>query len=206
MHNTRKTVLLFLFLFLTASPALAADTDRPVTITLPDTVIKEVIHKALPVNVPIKSKTVLGSVSIDAIKNIKLHKNKLSGHVTLSGHKLNLVTNIAGHKLRMKIGSLTMSFQCEASVRFDAKEQTLFIKPVITELQAPDKAKTEVASLIAQLFNGREFPLQLNKLKPFSADAGDKVLNIAMRVKDVSVHPDEIHLHAIPEISAVAKK
>jgi hypothetical protein len=206
MNNIRKTVLPLLFFFLATSHVLAATANKPVTITLPDTLIKEVIHKALPVDVPIQSKTVLGSVSIDAIKNIKLHKNKLSGHVTLSGHKLNLVTNIAGHKLRMKIGSLTMSFQCDASVRFDAKNQTLHIKPVITELQTADKAKAEMASLIAQLFNGREFPLQLDKLKPFAADTGDKIINIAMRVKGVNILPGEVHLQAVPAITVSQKK
>jgi len=204
MNSIRNIIITLLFLIVT--PAFAATTDRPVTITLPDTLIKEVIHKALPVDIPIQSKTVLGSVSVDAIKKIRLHKNKLSGHVTLSGHKLNIVTNIAGHKLRMKIGSLTMSFQCDATVRFDAKSQTLHIKPVITELQTSDKAKTEIASLIAQLFNGREFPLQLDKLKAFSADTGDKTVNIAMRVKGVNIHPDEVRLQAIPKISVSPKK
>ncbi len=203
--NSIRFIILTLFFAITA-PAFAATADRPVTITLPDTLIKEVIYKTLPVDVPINAKTILGSVSIDAIKNIKLYKNKLSGHVTLSGHKLNIVTTIAGHNLRMKIGSLTMSFQCDASVRFDAKRQTLFINPVITELQTSDKAKTEIASLITQLFNGREFPLQLDRLKPFTTDTGDKIVNIAMRMKDVRVHPGEIHLLAIPEVSAVPKK
>ena len=88
------------------------------------------------------------------------------------------------------------------SVRFDAKNQTLYVKPVITDLQSSDKAKTEIASLIAQLFNDREFPLRLDKIKPIAADTGDKILNIAMRVNDVSVHPGEIHLQATPQITS----
>lgn len=203
MNHIRN--ILIILLFLITAPASAA-TDRPVSIILPDTLIKETVHKALPVDVPIQSKTVLGSVSIDAIKNIKLNKNKLSGHVTLSGHKLNIVTNIAGHKLRMKIGSLTMAFQCDASVRFDRQKQILYIKPVITELQTTDKAKTEVASLIAQLFNDREFPLQLNKLKPFSADTDDKTINIVMRIQDVEISPGKVHLQAIPKVHVSMKK
>ncbi len=201
MSYMRSIIVSLLFLFLTSSPALTAPVNRPMSVTLPDSLIKEIIQQTLPMNVPIQSKTILGSVSIDAIKDIQLYKDKLSGHVTLSGHKLNIVTTIAGHKLRMKIGSLTMGFQCDASVRFDAKSQTLYVKPVITDLQSSDKAKTEVASLIAQLFNDREFPLRLDKLKPISADTGDTVLNIAMRVNGVSVHPGEIHLQATPQIT-----
>lgn len=54
----------------------------------------------------------------------------MSGHITLSGHELQIVTTIAGHNLRMKIGSLTMGFQCDATLRFDAPTKTLFIKPI----------------------------------------------------------------------------
>ena len=201
MSYMRSIIASLLFLFLTSTPALTAPDNRPISITLPDSLIKEIIQKTLPVDVPIQSKTILGSVSVDAIKDIQLYKNKLSGHVTLSGHKLNIVTTIAGHKLQMKIGSLTMGFQCDASIRFDAKNQTLYVKPVITDLQSSDKAKAEVASLIAQLFNNREFPLRLDKLKPISAETGDKVLNIAMRINGVSVHPGEIHLQATPQIT-----
>ena len=206
MQFLRNFTIAFLFLFLTSGTSFSAPTSKPVSITLPDSLIQDVIQKALPANVPIQSKTILGSVSVDAIKDLTLHKDKLSGHVTLSGHDLNLVTNIAGHKLRMKIGSLTMGFQCDASIRFDAKSQTLYIRPVITNLESTDKAKTEIASLIAQLFNDREFPMQLNKLKPLSADTGDKILNITTRVSGVSVHPGEIHLQAIPTISSSPKK
>ena len=205
MHYLRNFTISFLLLFLTFSTALNASAGKPVSIVLPDSLIQDIIQKALPANVPIQAKAILGSVSVDGIKNLTLNKDRLSGHVTLSGHDLNLVTNIAGHKLRMKIGSLTMGFQCDATVRFDAKSQILYIKPVITDLQSTDKAKAEIASLIAQLFNNREFPMQLNKLKPFSADTGEKTLHITMRVSGVSIHPGEIHLQAVPTINSTPK-
>lgn len=203
LHILLITSLLFVF---GSSAVSAAPPARPLIVELPDTAIKELIHKALPVNIPIESQLILGSVSIDAIKNIQLHKGKLSGYVTLTGHKLNVVTEIAGHSLRMKIGSLTMGFQCDAAVRFDARTQSLYVKPVITELQSTDRAKTEVASLIAQLFNGQEFPLHLNKLRPLSGDAGNKTLHVAMRIQNVSVQPGAIQIRAIPTVSATLKK
>ena len=206
MRYLHHFIVASLLLFLSSATVLAAGPTRPLTVELPDTAIKELIHKALPVQIPIESQLILGSVSIDAIQNIKLHENRLSGHVTLSGHKLNVVTEIAGHALRMKIGSLTMAFRCDATVRFDPKTQRLYVKPVISELQSTDRAKTEVASLISQLFNGQEFPLRLDRLRPLSGDAGNKTLHIAMRVQDVAVQPGAIQIQAVPTVSATQKK
>lgn len=205
MNGIRNNTISLLFLLLSSLFASTALANQPIAITLPDTLIKEIVEKSLPVNIPIQSKTILGSITVDSIKNLRLHKNKLSGHVTLSGHNLNIVTTIAGHKLKMKIGSLTMSFQCNATVRFDQKSQALYVKPVITDLQSSDKAKTEIASLITQLFNNHEFPLKLNKLKPFAADTGNKILTFAMRVSDVSIHPGEIHLYTTLKVSNLTK-
>ena len=173
---------------------------------LPISVIKEAIAKTLPMNVPINSKALLGSIAIDEIKNLQFTENKLSAHITLSGQKLNIVTSIAGHDLRMKIGSLTMSFQCDATTRFDSASQTLFIKPVITNLQSTDESKTSVASTIALLFNDQEFPLQIEKLQPIVTDTGKKFLNISMSITNIKLRPDSLLLSIRPIIKTTLKK
>ncbi len=191
-------------IFLT--PVLATAAQKAITITLPDTVIEEMIQKTLPVNIPLKSQAILGSVSVDAIKNVQLGQDKITGKVTLTGHDIHLITNLLGHNLRMKIGSLTMSFLCDAVIRFDPKKQILFIKPTIKELHSSDQAKTEAASLIAQLFNNQEFPLELNKLQPISADLGEKTLHITIHPHTILVKPGKIELATIPKIKTSPKK
>lgn len=201
----QKTLFLsFLLLLLTSVLSLAAE-QQAITINVPDSVVKEVIAKSLPAHFEIQSKTLLGGISIDKIENLQLLENKVSGHITLSGHELQIVTTIAGHNLRMKIGSLTMGFQCDATLRFDSTTATLYIKPVITEIQSSDQQKTDVASTVAMLFNNQEFPLQLETLSSITADAGNKIITIALAANDISVKPNCLSMQILPNIVATAK-
>ncbi len=204
--NPIKSFITSLFLILlTGTLSFAAPKQEAITMTLPASVIKDAIHKALPLDFKIQSSTLLGSVSIDKIDNLQFQRNKLSSRITLSGHKLNLVTSIAGHDLRMKIGSLTMNFQCNATIRFDVPSQTLYLKPVITELQSTDAQTTDIASTIVLLFNNKEVPLQIEKLKPIVTDTGDKLLNISMHIASIELRPDSLLLSITPQIIATRK-
>jgi len=204
--NRLNTVITSLFLFLLTGPlSFAASNQQPITMSLPKSIIKEAIHKTLPVNFTLQSSTLLGSVSIDKIENLQFKDNKLSSHITLSGHKLNLITSIAGHDLRMKIGSITMNFQCDTSIRFDVPSQTLYLKPIITELNSTDTQKTDIASTIVLLFNNRELPLQIEKLKPIMTGAGNKLLNISMDIANIELLPDSLLLSITPQIVATRK-
>lgn len=201
--KTFFTSLLFILLTGTLSPADSS--QEPITMKLPVSVINAAIDKSLPLDFKIQSNTLLGSISIDKIENLKFLQNKLSSRITLSGHNLNIVTSIAGHDLRMKIGTLTMSFQCDATIRFDAPSQTLFLKPIITNLHSSNNQKTDVASAIVLLFNNREFPLQIEKLKPLVTDTGNKSLNISMDITNIELQPGSLLLSITPTIAATKK-
>jgi hypothetical protein len=196
-----KTLITFLlFIFLTGTTSFASTPQKSITMSLPDNVLKEVILKILPLEFGIQSKTLLGSVSIDKIENLQLMENKLSSHITLSGNKLNLITTIAGHDLRMKIGTLTLSFQCDSTIRFDAPTQTLYIRPVVTKIQSDDRKKTDVAAALVLLFNNREFPIEIEKLNPITADTGSKLLNISMDIATIQLRPNILQLGITPRV------
>lgn len=203
--NLKPFSISLILILLTGALSLASPNQQAITMTLPDSVVKEAIHESLPVEFPIQSKTLLGSLSIDTIENLQFQQNKLSSHITLTGHRLNIVTSIAGHDLRMKIGSLTMSFQCDATIRFDPANQTLYLKPVITELHSADNKKADIASTIVLLFNNREFPLQIEKLKPIIADTGNTLLNISMDIANIELRPNNLLLSITPKFKSTRK-
>ncbi len=203
--NLKKTFFILLFVLLSASLSRAEPKQQAITMNFPANIVQDVLTKSLPLQLAIDSNTILGSVSIDTIKELKIHKNKLSGHVTLSGHKLNLVTTIAGHNLRMKIGSLTMNFQCDATIRFDAASQTLYIRPLITELQSTGTEQADIASTIVLLFNNQEFPISLGNFKPITRKTGDKSLTFTMNINEVNLQPDNLLLSIIPAIEVRRK-
>ena len=169
---------------------------------LPVSIVQSAADKSLPLTFKIDSKALLGTISIDKIEDLKFFKDKLSSHISMSGHDLKIVTSIAGHDLKMKLGNVTMSFQCDATIRFDAAKQTLFIKPIITSLQSSNAQTTDVASTIALLFNNRELPLQIEKFKPLVANTGNKLLNISMNTNNIELLPDSLLLSISPIIEA----
>ena len=201
-----KTLLkLLLCILLTGTVAYAAPKQDVISMTIPATVVKNAITKSLPVNFDINSSTLLGSIFIEDIKNLQFTPGKLSSHISISGRDMRIVTSIAGHDLRMKIGTLSMSFQCEATIRFDATSQTLFLKPVVSDLQSSENKKADVASAIVLLFNNREFAFPINKLNPLETDTGSKLLTISMDIADIKLQKDSLLLTITPTVEATTK-
>ncbi len=203
--NIRKTLSIVLFILLSATFSHAEPRKQAISMTFPAAVVQDILTKSLPLNMEIDSGTLLGAVSIDAVEDLRILQDTLSSKITLSGHKLNLITTIAGQKLRMKIGTLTMSFHCDATIRFNPADQTLYIRPVITDLESSGNRNGDIASAIVLLFNNREFPVALGKLKPISRETDRKTITIAMRVNDVSLQPDTLLLTIIPAVSVSSK-
>ena len=190
-----------LFFFLAGSLSHATTSQEQITMNLPVSIVQSAADKSLPLTFRMDSKALLGTISIDKIEDLKFLKDKLSSHITMSGHDLRIVTSIAGHDLKMKLGNVTMSFQCDATIRFDAAKQILFIRPIITSLKSSNDQATDVASTIALLFNNRELPLQIEKLKPLVANTGNKLLNISMNTNNIELQPDSLLVSISPIIN-----
>ena len=203
--NIKKTLSIFLFILLSATYSHAESGQQAISMTFPAAVVQDILTKSLPLNMAIDSGSLVGAVSIDAVEELKILQDTFSGKITLSGHRLNIITTIAGQKLRMKIGTLTMSFHCDATIRFEAATGTLYIRPVITELESSENRNGDIASAIVLLFNNREFPVALGKLRPVSRKTEEKTITVAMNISDVSLRPDTLLLSIIPTVSVSSK-
>ncbi len=204
-----KTLITMLFplllTLLTIIPAVSGASPAPITMNLPQSVINEAVQKSLPLFFNVDANSIVGAVSIDTIQNLQFKKDGISNRITLSGHDLNLVTTIAGHDIRMKLGSLTLNFQCDTSIRFDRKTQTLYLRPVITEIQQGGNNGADVAAALMPLFNNREFPLRLQKIQPFLTDTGRKILAVSMNITAIQLHPETLQLQLSPKITVQKK-
>lgn len=194
-----------LFILLTGTLSSAAPGQEAITMNIPVSVIVTAVGKSLPVPVDIDSTALAGSVFIEKIENLQFRKDKLSSRVSIGGHNLQIVTSIGGHDLRMKIGELDMRFQCDATIRYHAPTQTLFLRPVVTDIHSSSQQKTDVAAAIALLFNNREFPIQIDRLKPVITDTGSKLLSISMNIAEIKLQPDNLQLRIIPAIKTSRK-
>ncbi len=200
MNPIKQIILTLLYLIFATPLAHAEQQQAHIGMNLPQSIIKEAIEKTLPLSFKIDSDTLLGSLSIDRIENLQLKKNIISSRISISGHELDLVTNIAGHDLRVKIGSLSVSFQCDTTIRFDRKSQTIYLRPTVTEVQPGNSGKADIASALILLFDNQEIPLRLEKLQPILADTGSKTLTVSMHIAAIQVLPKSLQLYITPRI------
>ena len=205
MNTLHKILFPIFFILLISTSASGGSSPDAITMDLPQSVINEAIQKSLPLYFNVNTNSIVGAVSVDTIHNLRLKENGISNRITLSGHDLKLVTTIAGHDIRMKIGSLTLNFQCDTTIRFDAASQTLYLRPVITEIQQGGNNGADVATALMPLFNNREFPLKLQKIQPFLTDTGRKILSVSMHISAARMQPGSLQLQLTPKITVQKK-
>ena len=171
------------------------------TLTIPESVLAEAVRKSLPFLLDTGSDTVEGSIWIQSIENLQLDDQQISGAVTVIGNDILISTSIAGQQLRLKVGTVKLTFNLAADSRFEDASQTLFIKPTVTDLKTEEaQAGDELGVLLIGLFNGREFPLAIDQLQPIIADTGEKKLAIGMRIKNITIARKMLSLHLLPDI------
>jgi len=201
-----RVILLLFSVFLLLSQNGHAETKGldAITLTIPESVLAEAVKQSLPVPIDTGSDTVAGSISIENIDQLQLEKQQISALVTLIGNDIQIKTTIAGQQLRLKVGDVKLEFNITADTRYDAPSQTLFIKPTVTDLKTEKgQSGDELGSLLAGLFNGREFPLAIDRLQPIITDTGSKKLAIGMQIKNVTIARNLLTLHLLPQIKTI---
>ncbi len=177
-----------------------------ITLTIPETVLVKAVQQSLPVKIDPGSDTVGGSIHIANIDNLQLDDQKLSALVTLIGNEIQIKTTIAGQQLRLKVGNVKLEFAITADTRFDDVSQTLFIKPTVTDLKTDDgQSGDELGSLLIGLFNGKEFPVAIDKLQPIITDTGSKKLAIDMLITNITISENLLSMHLRPQIKTISQ-
>ena len=191
------------FILLTTVQLPLARSSEPITLSLPQSVISEVIAAALPLEVDATSKTLQGSVTILSISDLQLTDDHLACRLHLAGNQLQFLTEVAGHEIRLKVGSVEIDFMANSELRFDQKQQTLFIKPTIKEITASkDAAGGDIGHALVSLLNGKEFPVNMQDMDPIIARTGAKTLTIKTRIADVKAGKEMLRILLSPQVSA----
>ena len=197
-------VLFSASLLLLPSPVSAAD-SRMITLTVPDTVLSQALDKSLPITIDTNSDTLNGAVTIIKISNLQLHDKGISCRVTLKGDDMHLNTEIGGHIIKLKVGSLQLGLQCNATLRFDPTKQILYIKPIISELKASSTAaQGDIDALLLAFLNNREFPVKMQQMEPLIAETSGKTINIRMRIAGIRTQQGVLQFDIVPQIQSTS--
>lgn len=196
------TPIFLSFLLFGASTGQAIAKDF-ITLNLPEAVIAKAASTILPVNIDAHSKSIEGDITIINISELQLTDNHLACRLHLAGTNLALLTEIAGHEIRLKVGSVEINFKTKAEIRFDRKQQTLFIKPIVEDITASSTASNgDIGQALIALLNGREFPVKMQDLDPLIAETGAKTITINTTIANIAAKPDSIQLSLDPVITA----
>lgn len=182
--------------------AAAPPKSEPITLTLPQSVIAEAISSTLPLDIDATSKTLQGTITIKSIKNLQLTDNHLACTLHLAGNQLQFVTDVAGHEIRLKVGSVEINFDADSELRFDRKQQTLFVKPIVKEVNSTKDASSDIGHALVSLLNAKEFPVNMQDLDPIVARTGAKTLTITTRIDDIKASKEQLQLFLAPKITA----
>lgn len=174
-----------------------------ITLNLPQTVIAEATAAILPVRIDAHSKTIEGDLHIINISELQLTDNHLACRLHLAGTNLALLTEISGHEIRLKVGAVEIDFKTEAAIRFDAKQQMLYIKPMVKDVTTSGAASgADIGQILVALLNDQEFPIAIQDLEPLIARAGSKTITFNSTIADIAAKPQSIQLSLRASVSS----
>jgi len=192
-------------LFIT--PAWAASQGASggnIVLSLPESALAEAMAAMTPFSFKAASQVIQGTITVRAIDHLRLDNNQVRARLDLLGNNLEVVTELAGQKLRMKVGEVALAADVLAELRFSGKRRILYIKPVVDPAQNAEG--DEVGRSLVALLNGREFPVSMKDIEPFVAEVGGKTITIATTVADIRALPNKLELSLTPKISSRAGK
>lgn len=174
-----------------------------VQLSLPESVLAEAITATLPIEYTPSSQSLQGKIRVINISDFQIVDQHLACRLHLAGDGLKIVTKVAGHKINVNVGSVELDFKTKAALRFDEKQQILFITPVIEEVaSSKDAGGGEIGKTIVQLLDGNEFPISLEDLDPIITRVGAKTLTVTTRVADITAKEDWLLVLLNPTITA----
>lgn len=197
------TLTITAVLLITILSGSAIAREQAITLQIPESTLAEALTKSLPIQIDQPTDMINGVIIIEKISRLRLADNSLSALISLSGTDLQVSTAVAGHQIRLNIGTVAMDFTLTAALRYEQAERTLFILPQVTEMDSHgNQQANEIGSLLAGLFNGQEFPVTIDRFQPIVTTAGSKELTIDMQLKDVTIVPQALVLYLLPAINA----
>jgi len=168
--------------------------NQPIVITIPAQALHQTISDMLPLPLEQTGNKFQGTITVDSISKLAINNNLISIQGQVSGTDMQLTTNIGGQDIRLKLGKLVLPITCDISLRFDPKKKTLFLTP---RFQNPTHGQSNSAKTLLPLINAlgnREYPLQLDTLKPMTSTIGQSTVSVQMEPVNIRAAHNEMVL------------
>lgn len=149
------------------------------------------------------SDQVEGNITIEKISALSLQNQRVSALITIFGTNVVIKTMVGNQEIRLQLGSAAANFDCDADLRYDAQQQTLYLRPLPRNLEADQSIKKgDIGEALLLLLNGKEFPLEMKNTKPIIAETNFKIVTIKTRIADIRAMPQTLEIDLTPDISS----
>jgi len=175
----------------------ASDKDHEVTMVVPVRVLQEFINEVLPIELTAHD-TVSGILRIRSIEDLRIGLDKVWFTATIHGENIAYKGSVGGLPANLRFGALDSTLHCEALIRYDGDKKLLYIRPKIVE---EGKKGDILRLLLVALFSEREYPVEIEKLKPIAAQFGDKTVQIDMDISRIYTANDRLFVGVRPDIT-----
>ena len=161
--------------------------------------IAKFIQPLLPYSINI-GKNFSGSFWVKSIENIKITKDRVSFSAHIYGNDIGYSAKIGKQTARFKVGDVNLRNHWEASFRYDKSKKKLYLKP---HIESPQNKKdlSQGDILIDTLFDALsdiEYPIDLNKINPITAENYNTELVIDTKNSDVYSNNNRLFIEIIP--------
>jgi hypothetical protein len=191
-------IAIIFFLLFSSAPAQVRNT-KELTVVIPAESIAKFIQPLLPYSIDM-GENFSGSFWVKSIENIKITKDRVSFSAHIYGKDIGYSAKIGKQIARFKVGDVNLRNHWEASLRYDKNKKTLYIKP---HIESPENKKdfSQGDILIDTLFDALsdiEYPIDLNKIKPITAEIYNTELTIDTKISDVYSNNNRLFIEIIP--------
>jgi hypothetical protein len=192
--------LLFLILVTAFLPwtAWAAHPSDQFTFILPAPALHQTLQNNLPLAIRPDSSSFDGTLSIDSIDKLSIHDKMISLHGIISGKDMNITTKIAGQKIKIKLGHITLPFNCDLLLRFDQAARQLFITPRF-KTSADDNSNAQALIPLLSALSNREYPVDLTELHTLKPRVDGHDLNLQMEPVQIEARDNQLILGLRPQ-------
>ena len=191
-------IAIIFFLLFSPAPAQVRNT-KELTVVVPAESIAKFIQPLLPYSIDM-GENFSGSFWVKSIENIKITKDRISFSAHIYGKDIGYSAKIGKQTARFKVGDVNLRNHWEASLRYDKSKKKLYLKPHIESPQNKD-GLSQGDILIDTLFDAlsdMEYPIDLNKINPITAEIYNTELTIDTKISDVYSNNNRLFIEIIP--------
>lgn len=187
-----------IFVIIPALEVYAAQPQDHFTFILPAPAIHQSLQSILPLPLEPDKSMFDGTLAIDSIDKLAIHDQMIALHGVITGKDIAMNTEIAGRKIKLKLGQVILPLSCDLHLRYDQVGQQLFVTPSFKTSENSNGNGQALLPLLAALEN-REYPVDLRKLQGLNLNIGSRNLEIPLQPVQVTADNDQLILSLRPQ-------